>query len=115
MIFDDHPGPVGSAFLSGYYGYVEKSVRMAAGEPVSGRYRVLRCADGTRGGCRAALIRSLRGAIEELGPDPSGWDACESCDAIHFTPIGLVSVPDIPWQNRPTFQQVVQVERHRPR
>jgi acyl-homoserine lactone acylase PvdQ len=115
MVFDDHPGPVGSAFLSGYYGYVEKSVRMAAGEPVSARFRVLRCGDGTRVGCRAALIRSLWDAIEELGRDPSAWDACESCDAIRFTAIGLVNIPDIPWQNRPTFQQVVHVESHRPR
>lgn len=115
LIFDDHPGPVGSAFLSGWYGYVEKSVRMAGGHRVPGGYRVLRCADGTRAGCRAALIRSLQGAIQKLGRDPSAWEACESCDAIHFTSIGLVSVPDIPWQNRPTFQQVVQVRAHRPR
>jgi hypothetical protein len=36
-------------------------------------------------------------------------------DAISYKAVGLVSVPDSPWQNRPTFQQVVEVTSHRPR
>ena len=115
MTFDDHPGPSGSAFLDGYYGYVEKAARMALGRAVPDPYDVLACGDGTRAGCRAVLAQSLQQAVDTLGSDPSSWDACESCDAIHFTAVGLVTVPDIPWQNRPTFQQVVQVTEHRPR
>jgi acyl-homoserine lactone acylase PvdQ len=36
-------------------------------------------------------------------------------DAIAFRAIGLVGTPDIDWQNRPTFQQVVEFPRHRSR
>ncbi|MDP8957365.1 MAG: penicillin acylase family protein [Actinomycetota bacterium] len=103
-------GHVGSSFQSGYYGPVEKAVRMALGRPVAKEYSVLKCADGTRAGCRAAVRASLRDAVAALGRDPSTWDADEAGETIRFQPVGLVEVPDIPWQNRPTFQQVVQVE-----
>lgn len=36
-------------------------------------------------------------------------------DAIHFNALGLVGQPALDWQNRPTFQQVVQFYRHRHR
>jgi hypothetical protein len=36
-------------------------------------------------------------------------------DAIQFRALGLVTQPAIDWQNRPTFQQVVEFPRHRPR
>ena len=36
-------------------------------------------------------------------------------DAIGFRALGIVGQPDIPWQNRPTFQQVVSFPAHRPR
>ena len=36
-------------------------------------------------------------------------------DAIAFRALGVVGQPTIDWQNRPTFQQVVQFPRHRPR
>lgn len=34
-------------------------------------------------------------------------------DAIQFRTTGGIDQPDIAWQNRPTFQQVVQVRRNR--
>jgi hypothetical protein len=36
-------------------------------------------------------------------------------DAIQFQALGVVGQPAIDWQNRPTFQQVIQFYRHRPR
>ena len=36
-------------------------------------------------------------------------------DAIGFRALGIVGQPSIPWQNRPTFQQVVSFPAHRPR
>jgi hypothetical protein len=36
-------------------------------------------------------------------------------DAIHFRALGLVGQPAIDWQNRPTFQQVIEFPGHRPR
>src|SRR5262249_61329927 len=35
-------------------------------------------------------------------------------DAIAFATIGIVGQPSMPWQNRPTFQQVVSFPAHRP-
>src|SRR5205823_6418501 len=93
---------IGSSFLDGWYGYVQEAVRMALGQSVGTPYKVLRCADGTRAGCRRALIDSLQATVKALGPDPSKWNADEQHEAIHFTAVGLVNVPNIPWQNRPT-------------
>ena len=36
-------------------------------------------------------------------------------DSIDFKAIGLIDTPNIDWQNRPTFQQVIEFPRHRPR
>ena len=36
-------------------------------------------------------------------------------DAIGFQVLGIVGQPSLPWQNRPTFQQVVSFPAHRPR
>jgi hypothetical protein len=36
-------------------------------------------------------------------------------DSIAFRALGLVGQPNIDWQNRPTFQQVVEFPRHRKR
>jgi hypothetical protein len=106
---------LGSSFQGGYYGYLRKSFQMALGQPVAGPYAVLRCADGTEAGCRAALQSSLQAALDQLGNDPGQWNADEDADAIRYESIGLVGIPNSPWQNRPTFQQVVQVTAHRPR
>lgn len=116
--FDDEPSDIGSAYQSGYYGLIDKTMRMAAGEPVTGPYQVLRCADGTASGCRAALVSSLQAAVSELttefsSSDPNDWSVDPASEEIHFRPFGLVEVDPMPWVNRPTFQQVVQVERKR--
>ena len=38
---------------------------------------------------------------------------CRCFDAIQFRALGLVGQPAIDWQNRPTFQQVIEFPRHR--
>jgi hypothetical protein len=86
---------------------------MALGVHVAAPYRLLRCADGTLAGCRKAIIASLRATAKALGDDTSLWDADEGADAIDYSAVGLVDLPNMPWQNRPTFQQVVQVTSHR--
>jgi acyl-homoserine lactone acylase PvdQ len=114
LAFDDENRLLGygSAFQNGYYGHVDKAVRMALGRRVEGRFRVLRCADGTLAGCRTALRRSLAKVVASLGTDSSRWDANEAADDIVYTAIGLVGVDPQPWQNRPTFQQVVMPTSH---
>ena len=112
--FDDKPSEIGSAYQSGYYGYLRKTFLMAMGEPVSSPYTVLKCADGTEAGCRAALVASLNEAVSDLtaefsSADPNDWNVDPYVETIQFRPFGLAEVEGMPWVNRPTFQQVVQV------
>lgn len=115
LSFHDSPeSHLGSAFQSGYYGTVKKAVRQARGRPVRGKYRALRCADGTRKACAEAIQQSLRAAVAALAErfgsaDPAAWRADPTGDEIRFSLGGLAAAPPIPWQNRPTFQQVVQI------
>lgn len=103
------PGGSGSAFQGGYYGYVLRVLQMARGVSAA-PYRQLRCAGtGDLADCRAALVASLQSTIADLGTDMSSWDpTLEADDAIDHTPLGLADVPNIHWQNRPTWQQAVQ-------
>ena len=94
---------------------------------VLGRYAVRFCGGGDLARCRQILIDTLKGAIaadpaKVYGDDPSlnakacGFMGMQECyDALRFRPIGLVTLPMIPWQNRPTQQQVVEVVGHRAR
>ena len=46
----------------------------------------------------------------------AGRSGDQTCfDAIRQRPLGGATQPLIPWINRPTYQQVVSVEGHRPR
>jgi acyl-homoserine lactone acylase PvdQ len=113
--FHDAPGPIGSAFISGWYGVVHKDLRgVIAGAPVAPWSR-LYCGNGSPAACRSAVIASLAGAVQSLeaqyGADPAGWDANEPGDRIQFAAAGVVFMPSMDWVNRPTFQQVVEFHR----
>jgi hypothetical protein len=41
-------------------------------------------------------------------PERPGPDAC---DQVFFTATGAVETAPVPWQNRPTFQQVVELDK----
>ncbi|MGB8222818.1 MAG: hypothetical protein WCF10_09525, partial [Polyangiales bacterium] len=103
------PGASGSAFQGGYYGYVLRVLEMALGQS-GAPYRRLACAGtGDLSDCRAALVTSLQDTIADLGNDVAQWDpSLERDDAIHATALGLAEPPEIHWENRPTWQQVVQ-------
>lgn len=112
----DAPGPVGSAFISGWYGYVNKDLRMVLGGKVRGRFSRAYCGGGKRAACRKVLVGSLSKALKhtsdaELYPDGpcDGGDAQWCNDAVEHTPTGAVTQPEIHWIDRPTFQQVVQI------
>lgn len=106
------PGANGSAFQGGYYGYVSRVLDMALGQTGT-PYRQLACAEtGELADCRAALVGSLQETLAALGTDMAQWDpSLESDDAINATALGLADPPNIHWQNRPTWQQVVQPSR----
>jgi hypothetical protein len=115
------PGAMGSAFQDGWYGYVAKDLRTILDAPVTGRYSRVYCGRGRLGACRRALVKSLAEALAhdsdaELypGQPDSGCaigDAQMCTDAIRHRALGAVTQPAIPWIDRPTFQQVVQIGR----
>ena len=123
--FGSPPPDDGSAFGSGWWGEVHTDLRSLVGarvgDPLSRPY----CGGGKRARCRARLLLALRQAIgpakERYGvtslPNlrmPAVGDD-DRADEIVFQVAGAVGMPDIHWQDRPTFQQIVEVRGHRPR
>ncbi len=127
-------------YFDGWWGYVSKDLRgilrpkpkqakhrkgshrkraRRRKDPIKGRYSRKYCGRGSRKRCvgilRATLLQALKvpaadmyGRNEECRSKPEA-----SCfDMNRSTVASGVSVPDFPFQNRPTFQQVVQVARH---
>jgi acyl-homoserine lactone acylase PvdQ len=124
---NDQPGQgtsgkhLGSAFDVGFYGIVQKDLRAALHDHVSGPLNRVYCGGGSRPACRAALRSALRTAI---GESPAqvypGDNACQAgdqmcSDSIQFKAIGAITQPLIEWINRPTFQQAVEIQGHGPR
>ena len=66
----DAPGPVGSAFIAGWYGIVHKDLRGAiAGAPIAPFSRVY-CGNGVLADCRTAVRNSLAAAVRGARPEP---------------------------------------------
>lgn len=119
---DDHPrAGTGSAFNGiAWYGYVNKDLRRVLGAPVDAPYSTSYCGRGSLAACRTDLRRSLAGAVRRLLAAQGVEDLRQvtydkTQDDIRHVTAGLVGVRPIDWQNRPTFQQVVEFTSHRPR
>jgi hypothetical protein len=123
-----YPGgePEAPEFQDGWYGYVSKDLRdllaVANGAPKpSAPYSRVYCGNGSLGACRNALQTSLAEALSVTPAQIYGHGACAenaqaSCfDENRWTSASGVSVPPFPFQNRPTFQQVVELTRTLPR
>jgi len=126
-IVDTPPLNKGSGFGQGWYSQVGKDLRRLLGRKVKGRYSLRYCGGGSLKRCRTVLLDALRRADDQVskaqgGADPGTWKVpatCEprksgellpkTCDQIEFQSLGGVGTPPIPWQDRPTFQQVVEV------
>jgi acyl-homoserine lactone acylase PvdQ len=121
---NNHGAHLGSAYQTGWYGYAEKDLRSVLGRPVQGAYGRRFCGGGNLSACRAVLANSLK---EALAVPTSSLYADETCsdagqpgnqtcyDKIVFRPLGGITQPLIAWVNRPTYQQVVEVQGHGPR
>ncbi|MEA2457060.1 MAG: hypothetical protein QOC95_32, partial [Thermoleophilaceae bacterium] len=116
---NNHGQHLGSAWQHGWYGYVIKDLRTVLGRRVRGRYSRKYCGRGSLRRCRYALVASLRDALKVDPAKLYADDVCakagragdQACfDSIFFRPLGAITQPLIPWQNRPTFQQVVEVQ-----
>lgn len=105
---DDNANNQGSAYDSGWYGYVLKDLSY---------YPLTYCGHGDQAACVASLWAAVDAAGDELaaaqGPDPSAWLADATTERIQFRP-GLLG-KSMRWTNRPTFQQVISFSSHRPR
>ena len=123
-----YPGgePEAPEFQDGWYGYVSKDLRdlLAAasgtGKPAAPYSRIY-CGEGSLPACRQALQSSLAQALSVTPAQLYGHGACAedaqaSCfDENRWTSASGVSVPPFPFQNRPTFQQAVELTRTLPR
>jgi acyl-homoserine lactone acylase PvdQ len=110
----DAPGRLGSAFNSSSYGYVHKDLRDLLGASVQGPYSRVYCGHGNLGACRTALLSSLSNALQhDSNAELYGGQTQVSHDKIGFSAVGAITQPNIPWVNRPTFQQAVQIPGHR--
>lgn len=109
----------GSAFQYGWWGFVDKDVRAVPGEPVRGPLARTYCGGGDLDGCRDASLASLKeAAAQPAARVYPGDDTCVAgdqwcADAIVHRPLGGISQKTIHWQNRPTYQQVVEFPAHR--
>ena len=112
---DDSPNQhLGSAYDGGWYVYANKDLRtILRPRHVRGRFSRIYCGQGRIGRCRSALLNSLASV---LNTNPYGENAgCgvgddQMCyDAIHYRSTGGITQPDMEWQNRPTFQQTVEI------
>ena len=110
---------LGSAWQAGWYGYAQKDLRTLLGRRVRGRYSHAYCGRGKLARCRRALRKSLRAALavspsklysgDKVCKD-AGQDGTQPCfDSIYFRPLGAITQPLLPWQNRPTYQQAVEI------
>jgi hypothetical protein len=121
---NNHGDHLGSAYQGGWYGYAYKDLRRVLGLKVRQPYSKRYCGGGSRSRCRSALRAAL---AQSLDADPralyrdaqctkAGKPGDQACfDKITFRATGAVTQPMIGWQNRPTYQQVVEVQGHRPR
>ena len=111
----DDAGPGGSAYISGWYGYVDKDLRTQLGKQVRQPYSRRYCGGGSLSACSSSLRAALDAAGDALaaaqGADPTTWRADANRERIRFTS-GVL--PDtMRWTNRPTFQQVMSFRSHR--
>jgi hypothetical protein len=129
---------LGSAYASGYESYVVKALRLMRGAPVAAPFGPAlssRLCGGGLAACGAPVDKALQQTAIDLaaanrGTDPTRWTVSPALananraaavafpagaaqtmpqyDAIAFRALGLIGQPSLDWQNRPTFQQVVE-------
>lgn len=116
---DERPSPQGSAFQNGWWGFVQRDLRMVLGDPVATPQPVTYCGGGDLAQCRAVLADSLAAATSV--PATTTYPATGDCaagdqycaDQIVHQPMGGITQDRIHWVNRPTYQQVVEFPARR--
>jgi acyl-homoserine lactone acylase PvdQ len=118
---DDHPRQgLGSSWNGvAWYGYVLKDLDAVRGTGPAAWSQPY-CGGGELATCRSDLRASLEGAVDRVLAEQHVSSVGQltydkHIDDIRSTTAGLVGVRPIDWQNRPTFQQVVDYRGHRSR
>jgi hypothetical protein len=124
----------GDAYGGGWEGYAQKLLRQLngqrVGQPFSSSVTGRVCGPGGLAQCGTSIDSALEATFNALvaangNGAVSSWTAdtatksagvtMPAYDDIEAQGIGLVGQPPFDWQNRPTFQQVVEFPRHRTR
>ncbi|MGY0063193.1 penicillin acylase family protein [Streptomyces sp. LZ34] len=109
----------GSSFQYGWWSYVDKDLRAVLGADVQGPLAKKYCGAGDLSACRDALLTSLKQAAAKPATEVYPGDAnCSAgdqwcADTLIQRPLGGITHDKAHWQNRPTFQQVVEFPAHR--
>jgi acyl-homoserine lactone acylase PvdQ len=114
--------PTAPDFFDGWWGYVHKDLRTLLDDRApAGRFSRVYCGGGSLAACRGALRASLRDALGVTRAHLYGKGDCrddpdaECFDRNRATVAAGIDVPPAPFQNRPTFQQTVELTRSLPR
>ncbi|PSL00877.1 penicillin amidase [Murinocardiopsis flavida] len=100
----------GSSFQYGWYSYVDKDLRSVFGEDVEGGLGAKYCGGGDPGACRTVLTDTLAEAAGTPAEDVYPGGDQLGADTVQQRPLGGINMWPIAWQNRPTYQQVVEFE-----
>ncbi|MFM9447726.1 penicillin acylase family protein [Streptomyces acidiscabies] len=109
----------GSSFQYGWWSYVDKDIRSVLGQTVQDPLARTYCGNGVLTACRDTLISTLKTAAGRTAAQVYPGDAlCAAgnqwcADSIFQRPLGGIKHYNISWQNRPTYQQVVEFTSHR--
>ncbi|MEU6685471.1 penicillin acylase family protein [Streptomyces sp. NPDC046832] len=109
----------GSSFQYGWWSYVDKDIRAVLGEQVKGPLARTYCGGGSLAACRDALVGTLKQAAGRTAAQVyPGDEVCAAgdqwcADSINHRTLGGIRHGKIGWQNRPTYQQVVEFTSHR--
>ncbi len=103
----------GSSFDEGSYSAVATDLSVVLGKPVRGAWSKSYCGDGNLTTCREQVWRSLADTATALQTEfgtaeVDAWTRKPADDEIRFQTVVTGMLP-MDWQNRPTFQQVVQL------
>ena len=124
---NNHGDHLGSAYQGAWYGYARKDLRTVLGRKVqgplhrastaaAGKLRALprrRCA--RRCARRSACPRASSTATTRCAPRPARPATRRATTRSRFRPVGGATQPLIPWINRPTYQQVNEIQARVPR
>jgi hypothetical protein len=129
---NNHGDHLGSAYQDGWWGYISRDLRSILGLPVTGSPSRIYCGGGSLNKCRTDLRKSLKDALAltdaqlyDEDPGTAGTQRVSGCpasssnqwcyDSVKYRTVGVLAPDTFHWINRPTFQQAVEIQGHRPR